>query len=152
MSEHHHENCSHDNHQDQAALGSHGEHHHVNYSKIYYALLVLFIISWLGPEMTHNKIFILLLAFGIALIKAIIVAGYFMHLAYEKKYMWYAFITALGLLFLFVAAVAPDIMKDHGQNWKSHIVVKAEDGYPKGHPGVHGEHAPSEEHAVPAHE
>lgn len=101
------------------------EHGHTNYKKIYWILMVMFIISVIGPEVTENKALILISAFGIAAVKAIIVAGYFMHLATEKKFIWYGFITSLALLFLFVIAVAPDIMKKEGHNWKSNIVVEA---------------------------
>jgi hypothetical protein len=102
--------------------------------------MAMFIISVVGPEVTDNKVLILLSAFGIAIVKAIIVAGWFMHLAWEKKYVWYAVCTSLAFMFVFVFAVAPDIMKDSGKNWQSNIVVKAEDGLPKHH-GHHGEHA-----------
>jgi caa(3)-type oxidase subunit IV len=120
-------------HHDHHASEAHAEHPHVNYAKIYYILLGLFLLSVIGPEITNNKALILIFAFGIAVVKAIMVAGYFMHLAHEKKYIWYAFITSLGLLFLFIMAVAPDIMKANGQNWHSTIIVKEEDGLPKHH-------------------
>jgi caa(3)-type oxidase subunit IV len=103
--------------------------------------MVMFLISVIGPEVTENKVLILLSAFGIAIVKAIIVAGWFMHLKWEKKYIWYAVCTSLAFMFLFVFAVAPDIMKPSGHNWKSNIVVKAEDGMPHhdDHSADHGE-------------
>ncbi len=107
------------------------EHHHVNYMKIYWILMIMFIVSVVGPEVTDNKALILLSAFGIAIVKALIVAGWFMHLAWEKKIIWYAVCTSLAFMFLFVFAVSPDILKDSGHNWKSNIVVNAEEGMPK---------------------
>lgn len=115
------------------------EHHHVNYMKIYWILMAMFIVSVVGPEVTENKALILLSAFGIAIVKAIIVAGWFMHLAWEKKIIWYAVCTSLAFMFLFVFAVSPDILKESGHNWKSNIVVKAEDGMPGHHHETHGQ-------------
>ncbi len=98
------------------------EEHHTNYAKIFWTLMVLFVISVAGPEMfPENKAVVLITAFGIAVVKAIIVAGWFMHLAHERKYVWYAFITSLAFLFLFFVAVAPDVTMKKGTNWHSQI-------------------------------
>jgi len=87
--------------------------------------MALFAISVIGPELPWpehlKKSAILITAFGIAVVKAIIVAGWFMHLAHEKKYIWYGLITSLALLFLFVVAVAPDVTKTQGHRWHSQI-------------------------------
>jgi|SaaInlStandDraft_1057018.scaffolds.fasta_scaffold09730_6 caa(3)-type oxidase subunit IV len=106
------------------------EEHHTNYAKIFWTLMVLFVISVVGPELPWpedlKKTMILITAFGIAVVKAIIVAGWFMHLAHERKYIWYAFITSLAFLFLFVVAVAPDVTMTKGTNWESQIPWEAE--------------------------
>ena len=122
------------------------EHHHTDYKKIYYWLVGLFLLSVIGPEITHNKALILVFAFGIAVVKAIMVAGWFMHLATEKRYVWYIFITSLSLLFLFIIATAPDIMKGSGHNWRSTIVVKAEDGHGAHHGDPHATETKPETH------
>jgi caa(3)-type oxidase subunit IV len=124
------------------------EHEHVNYKKIYIWLVIMFLISVIGPEMfPDNKAIVLITAFGIAVVKAIMVAGYFMHLAHEKRYIWYGFITSLSLLFLFIIAIAPDIMNKEGKNWKSTIEVVAE-------PKAHGDHGAnhSEHHGNDTHD
>jgi hypothetical protein len=63
------------------------------------------------------KAITMITAFGIAVVKAVIVAQEFMHLKLEKKYITYMLLTMLMLMFLFFFAVAPDVMKSEGQNW-----------------------------------
>ncbi|MBX7147679.1 cytochrome C oxidase subunit IV family protein [bacterium] len=94
------------------------EHHeHPNYKKVYITLLVLLAISVLGP-MIGIKALTLITAFGIAIVKAYMVAANFMHLKFEKKYINYFILTCLALMIFFFFAIAPDIMKWEGRNWK----------------------------------
>ena len=58
-------------------------------------------------------------AFGIAVVKAYLVAANFMHLNIEKKYISYMLATMLMFMLLFFAGTAPDVMKHHGQNWEN---------------------------------
>lgn len=95
-----------------------------SYTKIYIVLVVLFIISYVVPEVSSNQAAILISAFGIAVVKALVVAAYFMHLNTERKFVWYMLITTLSFMYLFYIALAPDIMKKEGHNWKSNIVVE----------------------------
>ena len=97
-----------------------GEHGTKGYIKIYVILLVLFVVSVLGPELGIKAV-TLITAFGIAIVKALMVCAYFMHLNTEKRYIWYMLITCLALLFMFFAALTPDIMAKEGRNWKSKI-------------------------------
>lgn len=87
-----------------------------DYIKIWLLLLVLLVISILGP-MLEIKILTLITAFGIAIVKALLVAAYFMHLNIEKRYVWYLLITMLLMVGLFFAGTASDIMKPDGRNW-----------------------------------
>ena len=65
------------------------EHTHPDYWKIYKWLLVLFAVSVLGPWLFPDvKVIVLLTAFGIAVVKALLVAANFMHLNVERKYIW----------------------------------------------------------------
>ena len=57
--------------------------HHTNYVKIWAILLVLLLISITGP-MLEIRVVTLITAFGIAIVKAYIVAKNFMHLDVEK--------------------------------------------------------------------
>jgi len=93
------------------------EHGHTNYVKIWGILVVLLIVSVLGP-MLGNVYLTLITAFGIAIIKALLVCGQFMHLNVEKRYIWYMLLTMLMLLGVFVAGSAPDVLKQEGVNWE----------------------------------
>ena len=56
-------------------------------------------------------------AFGIACVKAYLVATRFMHIGDEPAFVSYIVVTALVFMLLFFAAVAPDVMKPTGSNW-----------------------------------
>ncbi len=93
-------------------------HSHPNYFKIWATLVVLLIISVLGPTLGIPAL-TLITAFGIAIVKALMVAAYFMHLNVEKKIIWYILLGCLTLMFLFFFVIAPDIMNHSGSNWHS---------------------------------
>lgn len=95
----------------------HSEHSHPNYVKIWAILLVLLIISVLGP-MIGIKAVTLVTAFGIAIVKALMVAAYFMHLNVEKKIAWYILFAAVAFLAVCFFGIAPDVMNKEGANWK----------------------------------
>lgn len=102
-----------------------GEHHSAShYVKIWAILLVLLIISIIGPEIGITWV-TLITAFGIAFVKAGLVVKHFMHLTIEKPIVWYILITCLVFLILFFAGVSPDVMKHDGSNW-SNVAAKAE--------------------------
>ena len=92
-------------------------HHEHNYIKIWAILLVLLVVSVAGP-MLEVKIITLLTAFGIAIVKAYLVAKHFMHINLEQRYVTYFMATTLVFILLFFAAVAPDVMKKDGSNWE----------------------------------
>ncbi len=98
------------------ATEAHAAHAHPNYVKIYLTLVVLFVISVLGPTLGIKAV-TLITAFGIAIVKATMVAAYFMHLNIEKRYIWYLMFTMLALMLVFFAGVAPDVLKQSGTNW-----------------------------------
>ena len=95
----------------------HGDDHgHTNYVKIWVWLVILLVISVAGPFL---EIFWLTMvtAFGIACVKAYMVARYFMHLSMEPRFVTYIVVTALVFMLLFFAAVAPDVMAPEGTQW-----------------------------------
>jgi caa(3)-type oxidase subunit IV len=97
---------------------AHAEHtHHPNYVKIWGVLLVLLVISVLGP-MIGIKAVTLITAFGIAVVKAYLVAKNFMHLDLAPKIVAYIVLTMLAFMALFFAGAAPDVMESHGSNWE----------------------------------
>ena len=57
------------------------------------------------------------------------VIKYFMHLDVEKRIVHYFLATALVFMFLFFAAVAPDVMKHSGTQWEN---VSAQETVQKG--------------------
>ncbi|SRR5579871_952070 len=90
--------------------------HHPNYVKIWAILVALLAVSVAG-SMTHVRYVVLFAAFGVAVIKASLVAKNFMHLTVEKR--WVPYLLAMCLLFVIIlfAGVAPDVMHHKGQNW-----------------------------------
>ena len=93
------------------------EHTHVNYVRIWAILVVLLGVSVVGP-MFGIKIVTLITAFGIACVKAYLVAKNFMHINVEKRFVPYLVATALVFMLLFFAGAAPDVMKKHGTQWE----------------------------------
>jgi caa(3)-type oxidase subunit IV len=98
------------------------EHEHVHppifYVKIWAVLTVLFVISVAGP-MIGIKIVTLITAFGIAIVKAYLVAAHFMHLNIQRRWVVYLELGVLAMLLLFYFGVAPDVMNHEGQNWEN---------------------------------
>jgi len=92
------------------------EHEHPNYVKTWGWLVVLLMISVAGP-MLGIKVVTLITAFGIALVKALLVARNFMHVNVEPKFIGAVLVTTLSLMVLMFFLVAPDVMKHEGQRW-----------------------------------
>ena len=92
------------------------DHDHPSYVKIWVILLVLLVISVLGP-MLEIQIVTFITAFGIAFVKAYMVAKHFMHVNLTPKFVPYLMVTCLVFMVLFVAGTAPDVYKADGDNW-----------------------------------
>jgi caa(3)-type oxidase subunit IV len=90
--------------------------HETNYVKIWGILLVLLAVSIAGPTL-EIKAVTLITAFGIALVKAYLVAKNFMHLNVEPRFAVYLLCTVLVFMLLLFAGAAPDVMKHEGTNW-----------------------------------
>lgn len=93
------------------------EHPHTSYVKIWAILVMLLGVSVTGP-MFGIQIVTLITAFGIALVKAYLVAKHFMHITIEKRFVPYLVVTALVFMLLFYAGTAPDVMKKEGTQWE----------------------------------
>jgi len=117
-------------------MSEHAHAHHRNYVKIWAILMVLLVVSVVGP-MTGIRVVMLITAFGVALVKAYMVAKNFMHLDVEKPIVHWMLAVVLAFMVLLFAGVAPDVMKDEGQRWKKDSRFHVEAG--KG-PGGHGAH------------
>lgn len=97
---------------------------HPNYTKIWLLLVGLLVVSVCGPFI-GIKVVTLITAFGIAVVKAYIVAKYFMHLDIQPKYVTYLLISMIAFMVILFAGVAPDVMKHDGQQW-SNLAAKEE--------------------------
>lgn len=123
-------------------------HPHTNYVKIWGILVVLLIVSVLGPELGHPTI-TLITAFGIAFVKAYLVAVKFMHIDREPKFVTYFVVTTLAFMTLMFAGVAPDVLKHEGHHWNNVAAKESIRGHleEQAHQPAHGEAG----HAAPAH-
>lgn len=137
-----------------AVAGHHGPHHPASfYVKIWAILLVLLAISITGP-MIGIWWLTMLTAFGIAIVKAYLVAANFMHLNIEKGLASIIICAALILLALFFAGVSPDVMKHQGDQWVN-TAARAETEHRIATEGEHGEkmhgHGGGGGHEAPPH-
>jgi len=113
------------------------EHTHVNYVRIWAILVVLLGVSVAGP-MIGIKLVTLITAFGIALVKAYLVAKNFMHINVEKRFVPYIVLTVLVFMLLFFAGAAPDVMKKQGTQWEKPSWISAPAHSPAAaHEGAH---------------
>ena len=135
-----------------AVVGHSGPHHPAKfYVKIWLILLVLLAISICGP-MLEIWWLTMITAFGIAIVKAYLVAANFMHLNIEKRLASFIVFIALILLALFFAGVAPDVMKHQGDQWIN-AAAKDETSRRIAKEGEHGEkmggHGGGGDHGAP---
>ncbi|HEV2522087.1 MAG TPA: cytochrome C oxidase subunit IV family protein [Candidatus Acidoferrales bacterium] len=100
--------------------------HHPNYVKIWAILVALLVVSVLG-SFSHTREIVLIAAFGVAFVKAFLVAKNFMHVTVEKR--WVPYLLALCLLFIMIlfAGVSPDVMKHTGLHWNNPSATAAAD-------------------------
>lgn len=98
--------------------------HHGDYVRIWAILVVLLVVSVAGPFFGHPMV-TLVTAFGIAVVKAYLVAKNFMHINVAPRYVAYLVGTMLMFMLLFFAGAAPDVMKSEGTNWDKPTWVAA---------------------------
>jgi caa(3)-type oxidase subunit IV len=129
-------------------MSEHEAHDDSHYIKTWAILLALLIISFVGP-MAEIQWLTLTTAFGIAIVKAYLVAVNFMHVNMTPRFVIYTVATTLVFMFLFFAGAAPDVMQSSGTNWIKPAWIEAERAYAAGevsginHLGEgHGEAAP----------
>ena len=97
----------------------------MNSARFTVVLLVLLAISIWGPELVKNienqiivVTVVLITAFVVAVIKAGMVAAWFMHLDIEKKIVWFLMAICLLCLLIFLSGVSPDVLNKEGDNWE----------------------------------
>jgi len=96
-------------------------------------------VSVTGP-LLEIKWVTLLTAFGIAGVKAYMVAVKFMHIDQTPRFITYLVTTTLVFMLLFFAGTAPDVMKSSGTNWEKPAWIAAEAAYAAGEVSGHSEH------------
>jgi caa(3)-type oxidase subunit IV len=142
MSEHAHaEEAPHAAHADAAS-------HEKHYVKVWALLLVLLLISFVGPIIGGSlrdggtitaglaRTITLITAFGIAVYKAWLVAKNFMHVTVQPRFVIYMLSTVLVFMLLFYAGTAPDVMEHEGANWAKpnpHGVIPERALHPEAH-------------------
>ena len=79
-------------------------------------------------------------AFGVAVVKAYMVAKNFMHINFTRRFVPYLIVTMVLFMVLLFAGTAPDVMKLEGQNWEKPAWIEA-NAAAAAHPAaVHGGH------------
>lgn len=124
-----------------AAEHDHSEHSHgpMYYVKIWAVLLVLLVISLVGPEFGIRWL-TLVTAFGIAVVKALMVCAYFMHLNIEKKFIWYIMLGMLLMVAMFWFGTVTDVMHTSGRNWVKDSSLKVIEDNKDWHHQLEAEH------------
>ena len=108
------------------------EHAHTNYVKIWATLCVLLVVSIVGP-LLGIRLVTLITAFGIAFVKAFLVAKHFMHLDIEKRWVTYILVAMIAFMVVMFGGFAPDVMRHSGQRWQKTYVEPAVHGAAEGH-------------------
>lgn len=120
--------------------GDHEAHSHPqsHYVRIWAILVGLLVVSVIGPMFGH-PLLTLVTAFGIAIVKAYLVAKNFMHIDLARRYVTYLVLTSLVFMLLFFAGTSPDVMKPEGTNWTkpSWIEANLKAEHPEGTPQPH---------------
>jgi caa(3)-type oxidase subunit IV len=111
------------------------EHTPEHYVKIWAILMVLLFVSVVGP-MFEIQWLTLVTAFGIACVKAFLVATRFMHINDSPRFVTFIVSSCLVLMLLFFAATAVDVMRPTGDNWKKPAWIE---GDATAGPAGHGE-------------
>ena len=108
------------------------EHTHPNYIKIWAVLVALLAVSVVGPMLGVRAV-TLITAFGVACVKAYLVAKHFMHIGGAARYVSYLVVTCLVFMLLFFAGTAPDVMNPEVSNWLKPD-WQVHPAHPEGHP------------------
>lgn len=95
-----------------------------NYVRIWAILCGLLAVSIIGP-MFGVRVVTLVAAFGVAIVKAFLVAKHFMHLDIEKRWAAYILLAMLAFMFVMFGGMAPDVLKHTGLRWEKTYVEPA---------------------------
>ena len=107
--------------------------HHPDYVKIWAILVALLLVS-VGGAMSNIRSVVLVAAFGVALVKAYLVAKNFMHVTVEKRWVPYLLLIMIAFIVILFAGVAPDVMRHGGLRWSNDAAKQAVDSGMKAAP------------------
>ena len=97
---------------------------HPDYVKTWAVLVALLLVS-VGGAMSNIRAVVLVAAFGVALVKAYLVAKNFMHITVEKRWVPYLLLVMIAFIVILFAGVAPDVMKHAGLRWSNDAAKQA---------------------------
>jgi caa(3)-type oxidase subunit IV len=104
-----------------------------DYIRIWALLCVLLVVSVIGPTL-EIRVVTLITAFGVAIVKAYLVAKHFMHLGIEKRWVAYILLAMLAFMLVYFGGVAPDVLKQTGHQWdKTYTEPASAAGEPAAH-------------------
>ena len=90
----------------------------LRYVKIWAILCGLLAVSVAGP-LVGIRLLTLMTAFGVAIVKASLVARHFMHLNIEKRWVAYLLLAMVAFMLVMFAGIAPDVMRHSGHGWEN---------------------------------
>ncbi|MBP6669262.1 MAG: cytochrome C oxidase subunit IV family protein [Gemmatimonadales bacterium] len=97
-------------HAHEGGAAAHADYHgHPNYFRVWLALVALFAVSLLFGLLGNHRLAVSLI-FALAVVKAILVVGNFMHLRWEPRLLWVAAGFGFLVLGFFYFGVYPDIV------------------------------------------
>ena len=111
--------------------------HDTNYVQVWMVLCGLLVVSVAGPFL-GIKVVTMITAFGIAIVKAYLVATKFMHLNIEKKFVMYMLGAMVTLMLLMFGGISPDVLKHDGARWNNDAAKAATVRGLKEKPSHHG--------------
>lgn len=95
-------------------MSAHSSSHYV---KIWAILCGLLVVSIVGP-MLGIRLVTLITAFGIAIVKAYLVAKHFMGLGIERRWVTYILVGMIAFMVVFFGGISPDVLRHRGAQWQ----------------------------------
>ena len=85
-------------------------HGHPNYLATWALLMAILFVSLALGHLGH-KVLAITLIFSLAVVKALMVVGNFMHMRYEPRVMWAMVLFSLACVAFFFFGVYPDVVR-----------------------------------------
>jgi caa(3)-type oxidase subunit IV len=95
-----------------------------SYINIWLIILVLFGVTIAVSQISPSRPLLVAIAFGIAVIQAVLVAAYFMHLKGEKRYIHYLLYSMLVAMAMLFMGTRTDVGHYSGEHWTATDTMK----------------------------